>query len=139
MTDKYDIIFDYYKKYIEDNSKYSARVVKNNKKASTYFPIITFQQSNNTGLDNNSLYNIDYYEAFYFTINIYTKNKGEGAKLVPAEVIDKELQTLTSEFFNKIDFKKTQNQTIPNIDDSIYRRVMQYQCEIGNRGNIIRR
>ena len=56
MTDKYDLIFDAYKKYIETNSKYSARVVKYNTSTSTYFPLITFTLSNNVDLDNNSLY-----------------------------------------------------------------------------------
>lgn len=139
MTDKYDLIFDAYKKHIEDNSQYGARVVKYNTNTSTYFPLITFTLSNNVDLDNNSLYNVDYFEKFYFTIDIYTKNKGSGEELIASQVIDKELELLTTDFFRKLGFNKTLNKPTPNLDTSIFRRTMQYQCEIGNRGNIIRR
>lgn len=139
MTEKYDLIFDAYKKYIEDNSQYGARVVKYNTNTSTYFPLITFTLSNNVDLDNNSLYNVDYFEKFYFTIDIYTKNKGSGEELIASQVIDKELETLTTNFFRQLNFKKTLNQPTPNLDTSIFRRTMQYQCEMGNRGNILRR
>lgn len=139
MTEKYDLIFDAYKKHIEDNSQYGARVVKYNTNTSTYFPLITFTLSNNVDLDNNSLYNVDYFEKFYFTIDIYTKNKGSGEELIASQVIDKELESLTSSFFRQLNFKKTLNKPTPNLDTNIFRRTMQYQCEIGNRGNIIRR
>lgn len=139
MTDKYDLIFDAYKKHIEDNSQYGARVVKYNTNTSTYFPLVTFTLSNNVDLDNNSLKNVDYFEKFYFTIDIYTKNKGSGDELIASQVIDKEIELLTTAFFRQLGFKKTLNQPTPNLDTSIFRRTMQYQCEIGNRGNIIRR
>ena len=139
MTDKYDLIFDAFKKYIESNSKYGARVVKYNTNTSTYFPLVTLDQSDNQDTDRNSSKNIDYFESFYFTINIYTKNKGSGAKMIASQVIDKELTTLTMEFFRKINMRKTLNKPTPNLDTSIFRRTIQYQCVMGNRENIIRR
>ena len=139
MTDKYDLIFDAYKKYIENNSKYGARVVKYNTNTSTYFPLITFIQSDNRDTDKNTNKNIDYFESFYFTIDIFTKNQGSGAKLIASQIIDKELETLTIEFFKKLNMKKTLNKPTPNLDTAIFRRTIQYQCEMGNRGNIIRR
>lgn len=139
MTDKYDLIFNAYKEYIETNSKYSARVVKYNTNTSTYFPLITLVQSNNYDLDNNSNKNLDYFEAFYFTINIYTKDKKSGAKTIAAQIIDKELETLTVQFFKKINMKRTLDTPTPNLDTEVFRRTIQYQCELSNRGNIIRR
>ena len=132
-------IFDAYKKYIETNSKYSARVVKYNTNTSTYFPLITLVQSNNYDLDNNSNKNLDYFEAFYFTINIYTKDKKSGAKTIAAQIIDKELETLTVQFFKKLNMKRTLDTPTPNLDTEVFRRTIQYQCELSNRGNIIRR
>lgn len=137
MTDKYDLIFDAYKEYIENNSKYSARVVKYNNNTSTYFPLITFVLSDNRDSDSNTMYDIDKFEKFYFTINIYTKNKIVDGETIAAQVIDKELETLTTLFFKNL--QKTQNRPIPNLDTSVFRRTMQYSCSIGNRGNIIRR
>lgn len=139
MTEKYDVIFNAYKKFIEENSQHGARVVKYNTNTSAYFPLITFIQSNNIDLDRNSLYNIDYFEAYYFTINIYTKDKKSGATMIASQEIAKELVSLTTDFFRKINFKKTLSRPIPNLDESILRYTMQYQCQIGNKGNIIRR
>ena len=139
MTDKYDLIFDAYKKYLEANSQYSVRVVKYNTNTSTYFPLVTFIQSDNIDTNNDSSKNMDYFETFYFTIDIYTKNQGSGAKLIASQVIDKELETLTTEFFRKLNMKKTLNRHTPNLDTAIFRRTMQYQCDMSNRGNIIRR
>ena len=138
MSDKYEIIFKKYQKYMEDNSQYGVRVVKYNTNTSTYFPLITFELSNYIDTDNRTSKNLDFYEGYYFTINIYTKTKDATPK-VAKEVIDKELEMLTLEFFRKLNIKRTLNNPIPNLDTSILRRTMQYQCEIGNRGNIIRR
>lgn len=138
MADKYDLIFNAYKSYIETNSQYGARVVKYNTNTSTYFPLVTFTQSNAIDI-NNSTYNIDEIEELYFTIEIYTKNKGSNSKVIAAQIIDKELEQLTLGFFKKLNMKKTLDRPTPNIDDSIMRRVIQYQCEVNNRMNIIRR
>lgn len=139
MTDKYDLVFDAFKKYIESNSQYGARVVKYNTTTSTYFPLVTLDQSDNQDVNSKTSKDIDYFESFYFTINIYTKNQGSGAKMIASQVIDKELSMLTMEFFRKLNMKKTLNKPTPNLDTSIFRRTIQYQCEMGNRGNIIRR
>ena len=139
MIDKFDEIFDYYKEYIESNSKYGTRVVKYNTNTSTYFPLITFVQSNNTDIDTQTTKDIDHFENYYFTIDIYTKNKIIDGVTIASQVISKELEILTSQFFRKLNMKKTLNRPIPNLDTSIFRVTMQYQCVIGNRGNIIRR
>lgn len=142
MTDKYDKIFDEYKKYIESNSQYGARVVKYNTNTSTYFPLITCILSDNRDTDDCTIDKIEYYEAFYFTIDIYTKDKVKGTNVVTAsQVISDELSKLTMQFFGeKLNMKKTLNRPTPNLDTSILRKTMQYQCLIGNvRGNIIRR
>lgn len=141
MIDKYEEIFDRYKKFIEENSQYNARVVKYNTNTSTYFPIITCTLSNNMDTDHCTLDKIEYYESFYFTINIFTKDKTiEGTKVASNE-INKELCKLTTYFFgDKMNMKKTLYRPTPNLDTSILRVTIQYQCLIGNvRGNIIRR
>ena len=60
---------------------------------------------------------------------------------IASDEINKELCKLTTHFFGEImNMKKTLNRPTPNLDTSILRRTMQYQCLIGNvRGNIIRR
>lgn len=138
----YDKIFKEFKEFVESNSMYDARVVKYNTNTSSYFPLITCVLSNNTDTDNCTNDKIERYEAFYFTIDIYTKNKTKGANIVTAsEIINEELSNLTLQFFGgKLNMKKTLNKPTPNLDTSILRKTIQYQCYIGNvRGNIIRR
>ena len=142
MTDKYDLIFDEFKKFIEENSQYGARVVKYNTNTSSYFPLITCVLSNNQDTDECTLDKIEYYEAFYFTIDIYTKDKTVGPNIVTAsQIINDELSKLTMKFFGEeLIMKMTLNRPTPNLDTSILRKTIQYQCLIGNiRGKIIRR
>lgn len=142
MTDKYDEIFDRFKKYIENNSQYGARVVKYNTNTSSYFPLITCVLSDNTDTEQTTVDKVEYYEAFYFTIDIYTKDKTNGPNIVTAsQIINDELSKLTMKFFGEeLNMKKTLNRPTPNLDASILRKTIQYQCLIGNvRGNIIRR
>lgn len=141
MIDKYEEIFDRYKKFIEENSQYNARVVKYNTNTSTYFPIITCVLSNNLDTDYCTNDKIEYYESFYFTINIFTKDKNTNEGVIASDLINKELCKLTTYFFGEImNMKRTLNRPTPNLDASILRRTIQYQCLIGNvRGNIIRR
>ena len=141
MIDKYEEIFDRYKKFIEENSQYNARVVKYNTNTSSYFPIITCVLSDNKDTDYCTIDKIEKYESCYFTINIYTKDKNTNDGVVASDLVNKELCKLTTYFFGEImNMKKTLNRPTPNLDTSILRRTIQYQCLIGNvRGNIIRR
>jgi hypothetical protein len=142
MIEKYEQIFDAYKEFIENNSQYNARVVKYNTNTSTYFPLITCVLSDNRDTDYCTIDKIERYEEFYFTIDIYTKDKTKGANIqVASQIINDELSKLTIQFFGeKLNMKKTLNKPTPNLDTSILRKTIQYQCLIGNaRGNIIRR
>lgn len=140
MIDKYEEIFDRYKKFIEENSKYNTRVVKHNTNTSTYFPIVCCVLSNNIDTDYATNDKIEYYEGFYFTIDIFTKDKTIDGQKVASQVISDELTKLTIHFFGELNMKRTLNRPTPNLDTSILRRTLQYQCLIGNvRGNIIRR
>lgn len=140
MIDKYEEVFDRYKKFIEENSQYNARVVKYNTNTSAYFPLITCVLSDNKDTDYCTLGKEEFYESHYFTINIYTKDKTISSEKISSDVINKELCKLTTYFFGEMNMKKTLNKPTPNLDQSILRRTMQFQCLIGNvRGNIIRR
>lgn len=142
MIDVYDEIFNAFKNYVEENSEYNPRIVKYNTNTSTYFPIITCILNDNKDTNYCTIDKIEYYEEFYFTIDIYTKDKKNGNNVVIAsQIINDELSRLTMEFFGgKLNMKKTQNKPTPNLDTSILRKTIQYQCLIGNvRENIIRR
>lgn len=152
MIDKYEEIYEQFKQFIENNSKYNVIVVKNSTYTSTYFPIITFVLDDNRDTDYCSNDKIEFYEAHYYTINIYTKDKNvtvtkeqngeeiESIEKVASQVINNELTKLTIQFFNQLNMKRTLCKYTPNLDNRILRRTINYQCLIGNaRGNIIRR
>jgi hypothetical protein len=58
---------------------------------------------------------------------------------VASNVINNQICNLTMEFFRKINMKKVLNKFIPNIDNNILRRNLQYEGQFGNREQIIRR
>lgn len=146
MIDKYNEIVSEYKKYIEKNSKYytinpkQPLVVKGYTSTSPYFPIITIQASNIIDTNYCTVDKIENYKGLYITINIYTKNKTLNNQVVASELINDELTNLTLKFFESINLKMTLCRPTPDMDASIFRRTIQYQCLVGTaRGNIIRR
>ena len=141
MIEKYNEFFEEYKEFIKNNSEYEPRVVKINTNSSSYFPLITMTLSNTVSTDNCTIDKIEYYEQQYYTINIFTKDKIIGSnETVASQIINDELTSLTIQFFEKLNMKRTQCTYIPNFDTSVLRRNINYQGMIGNvRGNIIRR
>lgn len=130
----YDAIFKTYKEFILNNSKYAPRVVKTYTNTSAFFPLITCMLVDNpdNAVTQKRIYTSNDY---YFTIEIYAKDKDK----VASQVIIDELRSLTIEFFsNRLNMRKTLDQPKPNIDTSIFRQVLNYQCNIDNRGNITR-
>lgn len=152
MIDKYEEIYARFKNYIESNSKYNAKVVKYNTNTSTHFPIVTCVLDDNKDTDNCTNDKIEFYEAHYYVINIYTKDKNQTTTIIEnqqekqitekiaSQVINDELTKLTIQFFTQLNMKRTLCKYTPNIDINVLRRTINYQCLIGNvRGNIIRR
>ena len=141
MVDKYEEIFDRYKKFIKENSQFEPNVVKYNTNTSPYFPLVVLTLSNNVDTNYCTNDKIEFYEEFYLTTNIYAKNKiDEDNNLIASQIIINELVKLTNQFFKELNMKKTLSRPIMNFDKEILRHTCQYQCLIGNvRGNIIRR
>lgn len=141
MIDKYEEIFDRYKKFIQENSQYEPRIVKYNTNTSPYFPLVVLTLSDNRDTNYCTNDKIEFYEEFYFTINIYAKNeKLEDNTIIASQIIINELTRLTNQFFNELNMKRTLCKPTPNFDTEVLRQTIQYQCLIGSvRGNIIRR
>ena len=140
MIDKYEEIYARFKQYIESNSQYNAKVVKYNTNTSTQFPLVTFVLDDNKDTDNCTNDKIEFYEAHYYIINIYTKDKNQNGEVIASQVINNELTKMTIQFFSQLNMKRTLCKYAPNLDTSVLRRILNYQCLIGNaRGNIIRR
>lgn len=139
MEDKYDVIFKAYKTFMQDKLDYDVTILKHYNSSKVDFPLVTLELTNNIDADSNSLLNIDYFEWYYFTINIYTKDMVVNEEQVASNVINNQICNLTMEFFRKINMKKVLNKFIPNIDNNILRKNLQYEGQFGNREQIIRR
>lgn len=140
MYSKYETIREEYEEYLKNNSQYNPKIVIHNTYKSTSFPLITFELSNYTNSNECSIDKIEYYDNFYFTINIYTKDKIVNNTKVASQIVSDELVELTVKFFERKNMMRTTCRPTFNVDTDILRITIQYQCMIGNaRGNIIRR
>ena len=140
MIEKYNILFDEFKNFINENSKFNPRVVKNNTNTSAYFPIVTCKLSNCTNTNLDTIDRIENYEQYYLTIDIYAKDVVINKTKTSSQVVVDELTNLTIKFFDKKNMYRTACLPTFNIDTSINRQTIQYQALIGSaRFNIIRR
>ena len=126
-----------YKTYIESNSNYNAKVVNNYNYDSSYFPLVVFHHQNSTNSNDATVDNLEYYDNEYFQITIYTQDEED----ISRNVIANEIKELTHKFLGRYKgMTRTNCRPLPNLDTSVLRTLMEYQCQVGNiYGNIIRR
>lgn len=134
---KFTNLYLEYKNYIENNSSYSPKVVKNYNYDSSYFPIVDFSYDDSVNTDNATVDGIEYYDREYFIITLYVQDSGN----ISRNIITEELVDLTQKFLGKYKgMTRTSCKPIPNMDRSILRTSIKYECYVGNvYGNIIRR
>ena len=140
MIDKYEEIFQLEKEYVESNSQYNVRVVKNNTNTSSYFPIVVCQLSNITDTDFCSIDKVENHQELYIRNDVYTKDKTMGNDKIASQIINDELTKLVVDFFSKLNMRMTMCNLTPNLDKSIMRRTIQHQglVSLSNK-NITRR
>ena len=126
-----------YKQFIEENSQYNPKVVKEFTYKSTYFPIIDFKHEDSVETRNRTLDQIEYYDNEDFTINIYAQDKGSLSR----NVILDELVNLTHTFMGTYkNMRRSSCKSLPNLDTDVGRKMMKYKCRWNNvYGNIWRR
>lgn len=140
MIEIYNELLKEYQKYIENNNRYNARVVKTYTSTSTKFPIISCQLSNFIDTDYCTIDMIEKHDEMYLTIDIYTENKNIDNTTIASQQINDELTDLTIKFFESKRMRKTLCRLTPNADKNITRRTIQYQGLVSRyRKNIIRR
>ena len=136
MMDFNDLYLEY-KQFIEENSIYSPRVVKDFTFKSSYFPVVDFKHDDSVETDNRTLGRIEYYDDESFSITIYAQDRGNVSRNV---VID-ELVKLTHIFMGvKYNMQRSYCRSLPNLDTDVGRLLMKYKCRWNNvYGKIWRR
>lgn len=126
-----------FKQFIEENSQYQPRVVKDFTFKSTYFPIVDFKHNDSYETRNRTLDQLEYYDNEEFSITIYAQDKGNLSRNV---IID-ELTKLTHVFMGlHKNMRRSYCRSIPNLDTDVGRKIIKYKCRWGNvYGNIWRR
>lgn len=146
IIETYNEIILEYKEYMENSSRYytidagKPLVVKSHTSTTPYFPLIAVQLSNATNTNYCTIDKIENFNEIYLTVDIFTKDKTIDGEKIASQEINDELTNLTMKFFESKNLKMTLCRNTPNIDKSILRRTLQYQCLVGTaRKNIIRR
>lgn len=134
---KFTDLYLEYKKYIESNSKYSPKVVKDYNYDSQYFPIVDFSYDDSVNTNDATIGGMEYYDREYFIITLYVKDSGT----ISRNIITEELRDLTQKFLGRYKgMTRTSCKNIPNLDTNVLRTLMKYECRVGNvHGNIVRR
>ena len=138
MADYFQEIYDCYKEYMENNSKYSPIVTKKPQINPSKFPTIEIvEQDNKSYL---STLNNEYkYDSLIYDINIYTiDEEDEDGNIIPSYEIAQKLKLLTNNFFNnKLKMRRIICSPIPNLDTNVYRVYMSFTCTVDIQRNII--
>lgn len=134
---KFTPLYLEYKTYIEKNSQYNPKVVKNYNYDTQTFPIVDFSYDDSVNTDNATHGGIEYYDREYFIITLYVKDSGQTSR----NIITEELLELTQKFMGRYKgMTRTSCKPIPNMDTSVLRTLIKYECLVGNvYGNIVRR
>ena len=134
---KFTDLFLEYKMYIEGNSQYGVKVVKDYNYNTSHFPIIDFNYQDSRESNDSTVDKIEYYDNEYLEVVLYVKDAGD----VSRNVITEELINLTHKFLGRYKgMKRTGCRKIPNMDTSVLRTLMTYEFQYGNvYGNIVRR
>ena len=133
----FDELYLEYKEFIEENSIYAPRVVKDFTFKSTYFPIVDVKHEDSIETRNRTLDQIEYYDNEEFSFTFYAQDKGDLSR----NVVLNELTTLTQIFMGlHKNMRRSSFKNLPNLDKDIGRRKVNYKCRWGNvYGNIWRR
>lgn len=136
MEDFYDILFKEFKEYMISNSVYEPQIYKNSPQKPPKFPVVELRMTDNrVDINNSSIDNLEYYYDVAFMITIYTQNVGDLDKTIIAN----ELSKLTNKYLMSKGMLKSGQNDAPNADITVLRRLITYECKVGNKNYNIRK
>ena len=136
MHELYEIIYNDLTKYILTNSKYSPyiKITKYKPNETSDFPLITCVEGRYTSSPTTLKYGDYLYDYNVMEINIFTQNKTIDGVKVSGMTIKDEIRNHIETYFKdvyKMNIQVTPN--APNVDDSIYRCVINVNCIVDTK------
>ena len=135
--DIYSKLFKQYKEYINENSTFAPKILKKTPQSLTYFPTILMKETINT-TNTGTLNRQEFVDNLAYTIEIYTKDCTVGNTRYASDVVMRDLQYLTFEFFNNMKFNRDMCTNAEYIDRSVDRKIIIFSSKINSwNGRII--
>lgn len=135
--DIYNKLYKEYKKYINENSKFAPKIFKKTPQSLSYFPTILMKETVNA-TNTNTLNGQEFTDNLAYTVEIYTKDNVTGDTRYASEVVMRDLQYLTFEFFKNMKFNRDICTNAEYIDQNVDRKIMVFSSKINNwNGRII--
>ena len=129
--DIYSKIFKEYKEYIMEKSIFAPKILKKTPQSLAYFPTILMKETINDR-NTQTLDRQEFIDNLAYTIEIYTKDSSVGTTKYASDIVMRDLQYYTFEFFNNIGFDRDICTTAEYIDQSVDRKIIVFSCKINN-------
>ena len=129
--DIYSKLFKQYKEYINENSTFAPKILKKTPQSLTYFPTILMKETINT-TNTGTLNRQEFVDNLAYTIEIYTKDCTVGNTRYASDVVMRDLQYLTFEFFNNMKFNRDMCTNAEYIDRSVDRKIIIFSSKINS-------
>lgn len=135
--DVYSKLFKQYKEYINENSQFAPKILKKTPQSLTYFPTILMKETtNNTSVQTTNCQ--EFIDNLAYTIEIYTKDSNIGNTIYASDIVMRDLQYLTFEFFKNMKFNRDLCVAAEYIDKNIDRKIIIFSCKLNSwNGKII--
>lgn len=126
-------IFQEYKAFLKENSKFNPLVISSSNKTLTKFPTVLFKEQNNTTNTTNTTINREQrVNNITDVIEIYTQNQIVDSVEYASKVVMNELKYLTFDFFDYIGAERTDCSPAEYINKEVDRLVIIYTYSVNN-------
>lgn len=135
--DIYNKLVKQYKEYINEKSSFAPKILKKTPQSLSYFPTILMKETTNN-TNNSTLNRQEFIDNLAYTIEIYTKDSVVGNTRYASDIVMRDLQYYTFEFFNNMGFNRDICTNGEYIDQSVDRKIIVFSSKINSwNGRII--
>ena len=135
--DIYSKLVKQYKEYINEKSSFAPKIMKKTPQSLSYFPTILIKETVNNN-NSETLNRQEFVDNLGYTVEIYTKDCVVGNTRYASDVVMRDLQYLTFEFFNNMKFHRDLCTNAEYIDKNVDRKIIIFSSKINSwNGRII--